>query len=89
MTMRSVNRRGTRLEKLRELAKVLAKQLDTAEDPKMIPQLAKQYRDTIREIEEAEGVNATDDEIGNLISFREAAGKPGAVRKNRAGLQGK
>ena len=89
MTMRSVNRRGTRLEKLQELAKVLAKQLDTVEDVGMIPQLAKQYRDTIREIEEAEGVNAADDEIGNLISLREAAGKPGAVRKNRAGLQGK
>ena len=84
MTMRSITRRGTRLEKLKELARVLAKELDTAEDRKLIPQLARQYRETIREIEEIEGAGVADDEIGAILAGREADGKPGAVRKNRA-----
>lgn len=46
--------------------------------------MAKQYRETIREIEEIEGVSADGDEISEILTNREADGKPGAVRKNRA-----
>ena len=42
--------------------------------------LAKQYRETIREIEEIEGMAVSDDEIGDILAARDAAGKPGAVR---------
>lgn len=80
MTMRSVTRKGERLGSLKELSKVLAKEIDTAEDRKVIPQLARQYRETIKEIEEIEGSEADGDEIAEILSEREAAGKSGAVR---------
>ncbi len=49
--------------------------------------LAKQYRETLREIEEIEGAREPDDEIGEILQGREADGKPGSVRKNRAKVQ--
>ena len=78
MKMKSITAKGSRIEQLKELAKVLATAIDECIDPKALPAMAKQYRETIREIEEIEGVSADGDEI------READGKPGAVRKNRA-----
>jgi hypothetical protein len=48
--------------------------------PKYLPQLSKQYRETIKEIEEIEGVDREDDEIGEILSARKADGKPDAVR---------
>ena len=80
MSMRSANRKKTRLEKLTELAKVLAKEIDLCEDQKTLPQLARQYRETIREIEEIERTGEDGDEIAQILNERDAAGKPGAVR---------
>lgn len=71
---------GSRLEKLKELERLLADELDHPGDSKQIPQLARQYRDTIREIEEIEGTEINADEIGAILSDRGASGKPGAVR---------
>lgn len=76
---------GNRLEQLKNLAKILANQIDicsknVTEGPKLMPQLSKQYRETIREIEEIEGVDKDDDEIGEILSERKADGKPNAVR---------
>lgn len=81
--MSTVTNRGDRLDQLKNLSKVLARAIDECEDQKVLAQLARQYRETIREVEEIEGVT-TDDEISAIISARESAGKPGAVRKNRA-----
>ena len=53
-TMKSITARGTRLEQLKQLAKVLAAGIDTCEDCRALPPLTKQYRETIREIEEIE-----------------------------------
>ena len=53
-TMKSITSSGSRLEQLKRLALVLAKNIDSCEDARLLPQLAKQYRDTIREIEEME-----------------------------------
>ena len=50
--MKSITSRGGRLEQLKELAKVLAAAIDACIDPKALPAMAKQYRETIREIEE-------------------------------------
>lgn len=86
MSMSSINQHGNRLEKLGQLAALLAQELDEAEDTKAIPQLAKQYRETIREIEELEGAGDQHDEIGEILSGRNADGKPGAVRKDRSRL---
>ncbi|HBZ23013.1 MAG TPA: hypothetical protein DEO47_01345 [Dorea longicatena] len=84
--MATVASRGNRLEQLENLAKVLAKQIDlcasdeTGDGVRSIPQLSKQYRETIKEIEEIRGVDKEDDEIGEILTARKADGKPDAVR---------
>ncbi len=72
-----------RIEKLKDLEELLNSAISVA-DEKALPALAKQYRETIREIEEIEGTEAADDEIGDILTRREADGEPGAVRKDRA-----
>ena len=68
-----------RLEKLRVLETQLAAALEEAE-VKEVASLARQYRETIREIEEIEGAEQNDDAISEILSERAAAGKSGAVR---------
>lgn len=85
--MKSVTARGGRLKQLKTLAGVLASSIDGCEDARALPQLAKQYRETIREIEEIEGAQHHGNEIGAILAERQADGKPGAVRKNRAALR--
>ena len=75
---------GDRLLMLKRLAVLLAEKIEAGEDEKALAQIAKQYRETIREIQKIEGVGNAEDEIGNILSARDAAGKPGAVRKDRA-----
>lgn len=77
-----------RLEKLKELEEKLYTAMETA-NSRELAALARQYRETIREIDEIEGANNTDDEIGEILAGREADGKPGAVRKTRTKLQNK
>lgn len=83
--MATVAASGSRLEQLENLAKILAKQIDLCtgkldDSVKTVPQLVKQYRETIKEIEEIRGVSEDDDEIGEILSARKADGKPDAVR---------
>lgn len=74
---------GSRLEQLQELAKTLASEIDLCADSKSLAQLARQYRETIREIEELKGMTDGNDEISEILSQRKADGKSGAVRKGR------
>jgi hypothetical protein len=68
-----------RLDKLKNLeARLLAAMSE--EDGKSLAPLARQYRETIREIEEIEGAEENGDEIAEILSEREVDGKPGAVR---------
>ena len=69
----------TRLEKLKELEATLYDAIQKADDKNLAP-IVKQYRDTIREIEEIEGTNDNDDEISQLLQERERDGKSGTVR---------
>jgi hypothetical protein len=78
----------TRLAQLKALLEVLAASIDDKPGARDLAQLSKQYRETLREIEEMEGETKDNDEIGELLAERAADGKPGAVRKNRAGLCG-
>lgn len=71
----------TRLEKLRELEQDLKKLMAKA-NSRSFAQLAKQYRETIKEIEEIEGNEPEEDEIAKLLG--ESNGVPGPVRKNNA-----
>ena len=79
----NINEDGTRLEKLKALADILATAIDGVKYQKDLPPLVKQYREVIREIEEIEGTE-TEDGIEEIIKQRKADGKPGAVRKGRA-----
>ena len=49
-------------------------------DSKSLAGIAKQYRETLKEIEEIEGATDDDDDIGKLLAERDSAGKAGAVR---------
>lgn len=69
----------SRLEKLQELEVQLRDALNVA-DTKEMASLARQYRETLKEIEEIEGADQNDDDISEILSGRSAAGKPGAVR---------
>ena len=71
MKMKSVTARNDRLLQLKELAKVLAGSIDSCNDPKALPPLAKQYRETIREIEEIEGATNHGDEVSDILGERE------------------
>lgn len=82
--MKTVTAKLGRLEQLKELAKVLAANIDVCENPSALAPLAKQYRETILEIEQIEGAKSDDDEIGEVLAQRQADGKSGTVRKNRA-----
>ena len=66
MTMTEANY-GDRLEKLKALAELLAEKMDEVKYIKDLSPLAKQYRETIKEIEEIEGIN-DEDEISKLLA---------------------
>ena len=84
--IKTVTARGSRLAQLKALAKVLAEGIDSCQDPRALPSLARQYRETIREIEEMEGAPSDDDEVGAILAQRQQDGKPGAVRTHRSGV---
>lgn len=72
-----------RLAKLKELEDFLLRNLNTS-DIRSLAGIAKQYRETIKEIEEIEGAKPDGDEISEILAERQAVGKSGTVRKNRA-----
>lgn len=83
--MATVTANGNRLDQLKNLAKILANQIDVCskdlvDGPKLMPQLSRQYRETIKEIEEIEGADKNDDEISEILSARKADGKSNSVR---------
>ena len=75
---------GDRREQLQILASMLARAIRDCQDEKSLAPLAKQYRETIKELDELKGSEHDDDEIGKVLGFRADHGKPGAIRKNRA-----
>ena len=72
-----------RLEKLRVLEAQLAAALDQAET-KEVAALARQYRETLREIDLLEGEHEQEDDIAQLLSARANDGKSGAIRPDRS-----
>lgn len=68
----------SRLEQLKELLLILAKEIDDGPGARDMASLVKQYRETIKEIEELEGSEQQDDEIAKLLGG--ADGVPGSVR---------
>lgn len=72
----------TRLERLKELRTMLETAIYNCESNRDLAALAKQYRETLKDIEEIEGTLDDGDDIGKLLSERELTGKPGAVRQS-------
>lgn len=70
----------SRLFQLKELLAVLASAIDDKPGARDLAQLCKQYRETLKEIEEIEGNESEEDEIAKLLG--ESNGVPGPVRKN-------
>ena len=71
---------GTRLEQLKELLRILADGIDERPGARDLAQLSRQYRETLKEIEEIEGAEQNEDDISEILSERAATGKSGAVR---------
>ena len=69
-----------RLSQLIELRDKLATAIDECESMRDLAALSRQYRETIREIEEIEGQGMNNDEIAEILTERDNLGKPGAVR---------
>ena len=77
--MAKTRKRGTRLDKLKALLSILAAKIDEAKS-KELAQLARQYSETLKEIEEIESTVDNDDEIANILQRRDDNGDAGAVR---------
>lgn len=70
-----------RVNQLKELLVILADAINEKPGARDLSQLAKQYRETLRELEELEGDKTINDEIGDILSSRKADGKSGSIRK--------
>lgn len=64
--MRSVTTDGSRADQLRELAQRLAEAIDACDTARELPSLARQYRETIRELEDIGEPDADDGLLGIL-----------------------
>lgn len=76
-----------RKERLIELRDKLHDAIERCESMRDLPPLARQYRETLTEIEEIEGSGADEhDELNDILRHRELNGLPGAVRQNRSAV---
>lgn len=73
----------TRLDKLKRLENEIYELMQKA-NSRTYSSLAKQYRETIKEIEEIEGNGDNQDEIAIILQSRSANGQSRAVRPDRA-----
>lgn len=71
-----------RLNKLKELEAKLYTAMQSCEY-KELAAISRQYRETIKEIENVEGIKQDNDEVAKILADRSNNGKAGAVRKNR------
>ena len=70
----------SRAEQLKELLTVLAEQIDNKPGARDMASLARQYRETLKEIEEIEGATDDGDEIAQILSDVDSDGNARAVR---------
>ena len=76
---------GEKLSELKALADILATTIKEAKSGE-VAALAKQYRETIDDIERMEGQADEHDEIDDILSERAADGKAGAVHQDRSAI---
>ena len=66
--IKMINVNDSRYNQLKDLAEILADKINGDPGARDMAQLAKQYRETLKEIEELEGNDGAEDEIGKLLS---------------------
>ena len=71
-SMVDVSERGDRLAQLIALKKKLAEALDDCDSKRDLASLSRQYRETLREIEELEKDDDDLDEIARILANRQA-----------------
>lgn len=74
----------SRLDRLIELRDILETAITECDSKRDLAALSRQYRETLKEIEEIEGADSNEDEIEDILNERSANGKAGAVRKDRS-----
>lgn len=62
-----INSTDTRLNQLKDLAEILAEKINSDPGARDLAGLAKQYRETLKEIEEIEGANNGENEIDSIL----------------------
>lgn len=62
-----INANDARLEQLKALAEILADKINSDPGARDLAQLAKQHRETLKEIEEIEGTGNDESEIDKLL----------------------
>ena len=72
-----------RLKILKDLEAILEAAVNDCDSDKVAP-LAKQLRETLREIEELEGQKGNNNDISDILRKRQIDGLPGAVRQNKS-----
>ncbi len=63
-----INATDNRLDQLRQLLDILAEKINEGPGARDLAQLAKQHRETLKEIEEIEGVSDGEDEIDKILN---------------------
>ena len=63
-----INPNDTRLIQLKDLASILADKINSDPGARDLAGLSKQYRETLKEIEEIEGENNGEDEIDKILN---------------------
>lgn len=62
-----INVSDSRLSQLKDLAEILAEKINSDPGARDLAQLAKQYRETLKEIEDIEGEENGENEIDKLL----------------------
>ena len=68
MSLLKASESSNRITQLIELRKALAEAIDRCESARDLAALSRQYRETIREIEEIEGGTDGEDEIDKILN---------------------
>ena len=62
-----INTNESRIDQLKSLAEILAEKINTDPGARDLAGLSKQYRETLREIEEIEGNDGEEDELARIL----------------------
>lgn len=67
-SLKSITSTGSHIEQLKQLALMLAEQMDANPEPRVLAPIARQYRETINQINLIEGGDDDSDEIDAIIN---------------------